>query len=70
MDGPDIPRYNIRYIDHDGRWKHSTWKMTLRYAAIQYAGIEWDPIWPSEMFYREEDMPVIGLGSAAKFQGK
>lgn len=68
-EGPEIPRYNIAYLTDEG-WKTSKWKMTIRKAAIQYAGLEWDPIWPSEMFYREEDMPIIGRGSTSKFLGK
>lgn len=69
-DGPEIPRYNISYLDPDKGWQTSKWKMTIRYAAIQFAGLEWDPIWPSEMFYRPEDIPIIHPGqSTAKFQG-
>lgn len=63
-----LPRYTIRYLDHDGAWKESAWKMTLPYAAKQYAGLEWDHIPESEEYFRPEDMPIIGQ-SMAKFQG-
>lgn len=72
-DDHTVPRYAISYRDPIKGWRQAKWKMTLRYAQIQfgeYEGVEWVPIWPSEQFYREQDIPFIHPGqSASRFQG-
>lgn len=54
-EGPEVPRYYIWYLDDVKGWQQSPWRLTIRAAAVKYAGVEWDPIWPSECFFREED---------------
>lgn len=70
-EGPEIPRYAICYRDPIKGWRQAKFKMTLRYAQVQfgeYEGLDWVPIWPSEMFYRPEDLPVTGQ-SASRLSG-
>jgi hypothetical protein len=63
---PALPRYAIAFLTEDG-WEHTNWKMTIPYAKKQFAGQKWWPIFPSEQFYKAEDMPIIGPGSTARF---